>query len=272
MKRLVCLAFVSALLIGGGVALYKWSPAVRTLFHKGEKWATDKIGPDDIKREKIATHVKDLQAAIERLDDEQFSATQAATKQKDHIKKNEARIDDATAALAKVKDGLTTVSKTETVSINGKDYTKTELDRVAQSILKKHGDWTKELKDQKETLTRLEDRAGRFKARKDELEKEIVALKKDLKAIDDKMKEIEDLKRASAAMGDADKTVGENLETLKNDVAELDASLDRRLNKEDRNWSKVGKSGGDEADKFIESSKGSPDTLSEIDAILKSKK
>jgi DNA repair exonuclease SbcCD ATPase subunit len=272
MKRLVCLAVTSALLIGGGYALYKWSPAVRTLFHKTEKWATDKIGPDDVKREKIATHIKDLEAAIDRLDDEQFRATREAKKQAELIKKQNDKINDATAALEKVRDGLTTVSKSDSVSINGKDYSKADLEKVAKSIVNKHNDMTKALEDQKDTLKRIQGRADRMKTKKDELEVELAGLKKDLKAIDDKIKEIEELKRASAAMGDADKTVGDNLESLKKDVADLDASLDRRLNKEERDWSKVGKSGGDEADKFIEASKGSPDTLSEIDAILKGKK
>ena len=274
MKRLVCLAVVSALLIGGGVGLYNWSPKFRAMVKKVNNGADELIGPDQVKREKIALHLKKLDAAIERLDDEQANTEIQAKHQEGEIKKQEARISDAETALVKVKDGLTTVSKSETVSINGRDYNKTKLEAVGQSIVAKHKDWSTELKSQKDNLQRLQDRAARFKTRKEELAKEVVGLQKDLKAIDDKMNEIEDLKRASSAMGDADKTVGDNLENLKKEVAELDSSLDRRLNKEDRAWDKVGKSGGDEGDKFIEASKSSssPDTLSEIDAILKGKK
>src|SRR5204862_516948 len=105
-----------------------------------------------------------------------------------------------------------------------------------------------------------------------ELKTEVNTLTAELKITDEKIKEVQALKRASEAMGDADQTVGENLEGLKKSVNDLNSSLEVRLKKEDRNWEKVGKSGSDDTEKFIQATKPTQDTLSEIDAILKSKK
>jgi len=272
MKRLVCLAVISTLLVGGAFALYKNSDRFRVLVKKGDKKIDEWVGTDDIKREKIETHIKKLEAAIDRLDDEQGKTEQESKKQVKIIGEQQTKIKNAEAALEKVHDGLTTVSKNDKVSINGRDYNEKELKTIGQNIVDRHKDLNKELKDQNENLKRLEDRAARFKVRKEELEKEVAGLKKDLNSIDAKMKEIETLKRASEAMGDADKTVGENMENLKKSVSELNDSLDRRLSKEDRNWEKVGKSSGDDTDKFIQATKGSPDTLNEIEAILNKNK
>jgi len=272
MKRVMCLAVLSALLIGGGVVLYKNSERFRVLINKGGKKVDEAIGPNEIEREKAETRVKDLEAAVDRLETEQFKTEEAAKSQQKRVTALEKKINAVELAMADVQQARSSVSEGKTAPVRGKDYTEAELKKLAKDLVDKRKEWTNDLPEQKDKLQKLEARAARFKERKDELAQEVVAIKKDLKAIDDKMKEIEALKSASGAMGDADKTVGENLEGLKKSVSDLNASLTVRLNKEDRHWQNVGKSGADEADKFIEAGNTPSDPYAEIDAILKNKK
>lgn len=273
MKRLVSLAVVSALLIGGAFAVFHFSGARGKVMKKNALEAFDKmIGDTDVKREQIKERMTKLQGAIDRLNEEQFRSEAEADTQVRYIKALDAKVGDAETSLQVLQKQLTEVGTSKKpVSIGGKDYSEPELDAMAKKIIVKHKEWKTELTSLKENHQRLQNRASKFKERAEELTTELATLKKDMKAIDDKIKEVESLKRAAAAMGDADQTVGENLEDLKKSVSDLNANLEVRLRKEDKNWEKVGKS-GDETEKFITATKGSADTLSEIDAILKNKK
>jgi chromosome segregation ATPase len=273
MKRLCSLLVVGVLVAGGGYAVYKWSPKFRAAVKKVDNQIDEWIGPFDVQREEIADRIKKLDTAIDGLETEQFRAEAEANTQTRHIKDQKAKIRNAEASLGEVRNHLTEVATTKKpITLGGKEYTESDLDAMAKKIIAKHKDWSTELSTQEDKLQALQKRADRFKARKEELATQLAAYKKDLKAIDEKIREAESLKKASAAMGDADKTVGENAEDLKKSIDDLHAKIDLRLKKEDRNWEKVGKS-GDDTEKFIEATKGtSPDTLSEIDAILKSKK
>ena len=230
------------------------------------------IGKDDVQRERINERVTKLETVIDKLETEQFTTEEAAKTQRKYITTQEAKIATVELAMADVQKARTTVTEGKTVSVRGKDYTEVELKKIGHDLVEKRKAWVNDLPEQKEKLQKLEARAVRFKERKEELALEVVSIKKELKAMDEKMKEIETLKSASGTMGDADKTVGENMETLKKDVTDLHSSLNIRLGKEDKHWDKVGKSGGDETDKFIEASKDVSDPFAEIDAILKNKK
>ena len=272
MKRIVSLAVISALLIGGGLAVYHFSGARGKVMKKNALEAFDKlIGDTDVKREQINERVTKLKGAIDKLQEEQFRSEAQADTQVGYIKTLDRKVSDAETSLQTLQKHLTEVKSAKTVSISGKDYTEAELAAMADKIIIKHKEWKKELTSLNENHDRLQGRASKFKDRATELAKEVDSLNKELKTIDDKIKEVESLKRAAAAMGDADQTVGENLEDLKKSVSDLNSNLEVRLRKEDKNWDKVGKI-GDDTEKFISATKGSTDTLSEIDAILKNKK
>jgi len=271
MKRVLTLAVVSVLLLGGVYAVYQTTRG-KVMAKKAGDAFDELIGKTDVKRERINERVTKLESAVDKLETEQFKTEEEAKTQNRLIKAQEVKVQDAEDALRVVKKHLTEVAETsKPVSISGKDYNQAELDKMAKNIIEKHKKWAGELTTQNETLERQQARASKLKERVTELKTELVSLKQQIKVIDEKAKEVEALKRASSSMGDADKTVGENLDELKKSISDLDSTLNIRLQKEDSHWDKVGKT-GDDAEKFIKATKGSPDTLSEIDAILKSKK
>jgi len=271
MKRVLTLAVVSVLLLGGVYAVYQTTRG-KVMAKKAGDAIDNWIGKEDVQRERINERVTKLEVSIDKLETEQFKTEEAAKTQKKYVAALEAKISNVELAMADVQKARTNVSEGKTVSVRGKDYTESDLKKIGSDLVEKHKAWLKDLPEQKEKLQKLDARALRFKERKDELAQEVVSIKKELKAMDEKMKEIEALKSASSSMGDADKTVGENMEALKKDITDLHSSLNIRLNKEDRHWDKVGKSGGDETDKFIEATKDASDPFTEIDAILKNKK
>src|SRR5260370_29783196 len=118
MKRLVCLAVVSALLLGGGYAVYKYSGA-RGKVAKQELLdkIDDLLGKDKVRQQEIADQLDKANQAVEILFDGRVREQVRVERLTKELQTAKAKFDASDKKLAEAEKALTSVNADATYEI-----------------------------------------------------------------------------------------------------------------------------------------------------------
>lgn len=225
------------------------------------------LGTLEVKEKEIENKLDALEKSMRGIREARIKAkvrVDQIAKQVEPHKQNLTKYEDS---LARLRDKI---NSGDTVVVNDKEYTKDEMNALAQKVLAKYKDEKAKIEGLTAAKPQLERVVDQLANKEDELKNTLADLKTQLSQIKAKALALKEMKKASAAMGAADESLAENVEGVQNDINELFAEVETGLQMEDAQWSefeKKAESEIDDVDAFINS--GTPDdTLSEIDAIL----
>jgi phage shock protein A len=273
MKRLVCLAVVSALLIGGGYAVYKYSGArgkvaKKELLDKIDGW----LGKEEVRRQEIEDKIEGMKKGIATLSDARIRVGVQAKMLKDEIATNDKNLKSSAEVLTQMKKDLESFkTKAEfSVRYGGKDYTKEDdLDKLATKLIDRHKKLKSQTEAMKERLTKYEDNHAILVTREEDAKKKLAEFKHELSQLDADITLLKAQRQAAEALNEADKNFGESVEGLEEKIKELKVLTKTAVAKEDEKWKEISaKTEVEDATKIITNSK---DTVREIDDLLGNK-
>ena len=240
MKRIVSLAVISALLIGGGLAVYHFSGARGKVVKKKILEAIDgKLGKYEVAREEIKEGIDGMDTAIRGLSRERITAQVRAEKLGDKLKEVDRALDTSKQNLAILKKHMADfkTNATYTATVGSKSYTKPdELGPVVDKYITAH----ESLVTQKTSLIRekeaYEKTAATLESRETEATAKLKEWKSRLRELDAKIAQVESQKKAAKALNEADKTFGESVETLEKKLAALEDDTETEVRLEAAQW------------------------------------
>jgi len=274
MKRLVSLAVISALLIGGGFAVYHFSGArgevaKKKILKKIDSW----LGESDVARTDIERGIKGMDDAVSNLQSSRIKAQVQAEYLTKEIAGNKKKIEESRTALLKLKSDLSAFDSnpTYTVSYGGKSYSKKEdLDRMANRVIDHHKTLVSQTESMERRLQTYETTASTLDAREKEAKTKLVEMKNKLKELDAKIEMVRAQRESAEALNETDKTFADSVTGIEEKIKNLDLSTETAARKEEEKWKEISAKTVvvDDASKIIKDTKS---TVSEIDALLGNK-
>ncbi len=273
MKRIVSLAVISALLLGGGYAVYHFSGARGEVAKKKILKKLDALlGETEVARTEIERSIKGMDESVSKLTDARIRARVQADMLSKEVNENKKRIEESKTALLKLKSDLTAFDSNPTYSVSygTKTYTKKDdLDKMATKVIDHHTTLVKQNESMVKRLETYEMTASTLEAREREAKKKLVEMKDKLKELDAKMDLVKAQREAAEALSETDKTFAENVAVLDEKIKNLDVQTETAVRKEEEKWKEISaKTEVEDATKIIKDSKN---TISEIDALLGNK-
>lgn len=224
------------------------------------------IGKTEIKEKKVETMMADIEKAFPPLTEGKIKAKVEAGQLEKRIVEIEEKIADAEASLKTLQGYLTTG---EPVQLAGKTYSTADLASQAGKVIQAHKSLTADLTAMKAAKSQLEQSATELEERLETGRQQLATLKAQHKQIQGYLVSLNAQKKARAVAGESDTTLAANFENLQKEMNELDADVQTQLGVESEKWKEVtAASNVDDVSKFISSTKGADDTLSEINKIL----
>jgi len=273
MKRICSLAVISALLIGGGLAVYHFSGARGEVAKKKILKKLDALlGETEVARTEIERSIKGMDESVSKLTDSRIRARVQADMLSKEVNSNKKSIEESKVALTKLKTDLSAFDSnpTYTVSYGSKTYSKKDdLEKMAGKVIEHHKTLVAQNESMEKRLATYEMTASTLEAREGEAKKKLAEMKNKLKELDAKMDLVKAQREAAEALSENDKTFAENVAVIDEKIKNLDVQTETASRKEEEKWKEISaKAEVEDATKIIKDSKS---TVSEIDSLLGNK-
>jgi hypothetical protein len=222
---------------------------------------------------KLDVRHKEVKIQLDALEDGVGKVRTAKIKHQVLLQQIAQRTEPLTAERETVKKHLQTVqtalkSGTE-VNIGGQTLSQEKLTKAAKELIDKHKLLDSQIKSAEATKPNLEKQMAALEKQQLNYTQQIALLKTSLKKIEADMISAKAYQEASAAMGDADASLAQNVDNLKGKLAELDAEVQTVLLNEGEKFNESSNAANvSEAEEVLKTLEGSADVSSEIDAIL----
>jgi len=245
-----------------------WGCGARTEVAKDKvlKQIDKMLGEVDVKRKEIELSVNGLKDGIEGMRKAKIKA-QVKREQMDRqvgdIQQQITQVDDI---LKKLRPHL---NATTPVEISGTTYSVQQINEAADKLLKERKMLSDNLDHLHQAQASLDNTASTLEKRQIECQERLKRLEVQLAEIDTKSVALKAMQEASASMGDGDKSLASNLDSLEHKVKDLFATVETELRSGDEKWNEtVENKKIDSADSLIENMRKPADTATEIDKIL----
>ena len=226
----------------------------------------DALGKMDVQKAEIDTGIKSAKKAVGELRKAKHQAQAQLELLDEKVKPHQEKMARCDESLAKLRD----VIKADTpAEFGGKTYSVAELKAMAGQVLRARTECEEKVKGFDAARTNMRNVVATLTKKQDDLEVRVVRLEAMHAKLDAEMVATRAMKKASAAMGDSDATLGENLDELEKKMAALSGDVRAELAGESE---KLTSSGADktisEVDAFLEATQSPGDPVGEIDKIL----
>jgi chromosome segregation ATPase len=227
------------------------------------------LGETEVQKKEVELAIKNMDRAIDELTKGRITATVKAERASAQLAETEGKIADAKGSLGKLRGYLDVATEVE---IGGKTYTHEQVRAMADKVVQAHKALSAQAETLKGTRDRLNTIAATLKTREDEARDKQARLKSQLREIETELVALNTYKDAAAAAGDAEVTFADNFAELEKKVNNLQDRVKAEVRLEDEKWKVTdAKKDLESAEAIISATKGSSDTISEIDKILGNK-
>jgi len=228
------------------------------------------LGKMDVQKAEIDNGIKSAKQAADGVRRAKVRAQGNLDQINEKVRPFEERISQCDQSLMKLRDAI---AADMPATIAGKTYSVAELKEMAGKVIAARKEAEKQIngfKSARETMTK---QVALLTKTQQEIEAKIAGLQSQMVKLDSEIAAAKAMKQASAAMGDADSSLADNLAELERKIATLSADAQSELALETDRWSAANTEKAiSDVDAFIRDSQKSTDTLAEIDRILGGKK
>ncbi len=275
MKRTIfCLAALGLLGLFGVYFLPGCSDANKARVDVVKKNVLDKLddmlGKMDVQKAEIDNGIKSAKQGAEGVRKAKVRAQVSLDQLDEKVRPFEEKIVQCDQSLTKLRDAIAADMPS---TIAGKTYSVAELKEMAGKVIAARKDTSTQIsgfKSARETMTK---QVVMLTKTQQGIETKIAGLQSQMVKLDSEIVAAKAMKQASAAMGDPNSSLAENLDELERKIATLSADAKSELALETDRWSSTNTEKTiNDVDAFIRDSQKTTDTLSEIDAILGKKK
>lgn len=265
--------FLAAGLCAGllAVAFVGCGPQIKVAGDNVVAWVNAQLGELDVKKATIEGRIADAKKGLTKLRTEKIKAEVRLEGVQQKIAPLESELKRIEVAMKEVsKAAEEAKGSTELVSFNGGSYNEKQLSEMAGKVLKVYKAQADRVKAEQAGKPTLEKIAKSLATKESDYAKAISDLEDKLKEVNNKMIEVKAIRDAAAAAGDADKTIAQNFDELKDMMADFNGDLEVVLRQENAQFDDGNKAENDikDVEKFIEASQPKTDPLAEINAIL----
>lgn len=261
-----------AMIVGGclivGVALYLVVGPNRAQVAKNRVLdkIDDMLGKMEVQKAEIDTGIKSAKKAVGEIRKAKYQAQAELDLIDEKVRPHQDKVARCDEALVKLRD---LIKADTTAEFAGKPYTVVELKGVAGKLIDARKECDEKIKGFDTARTSMKGVVATITKKQEDLEARVAKLEVAKVKLDAEYGAALAMKKASAAMGDSDATLGENLDELEKKMAALSGNVKAELAGESE---KLAATGTDktlsEVDAFLKASSSSGDTVGEIDKIL----
>ena len=226
----------------------------------------DALGKMDVQKAEIDTGIKSAKKAVGELRKAKHQAQAQLELLDEKVKPHQEKMTRCDESLAKLRDAI----KGDTpADFAGKTYTVAELKAMAGKLIEARRECEEKLKGFDAARTNMRNVVATLTKKQDDLDARVVRLEAVNAKLDAEMVATRAMKKASAAMGDSDATLGENLDELERKMAALSGDVRAELAGESEKLTSTGADKSlSEVDAFLKATQSPGDTVGEIDKIL----
>jgi chromosome segregation ATPase len=261
-----------AMTVGGfliaGVALYLFVGPNRAQVAKDKVLGKidDMLGKMDGQKAEIDNGIKSAKQAVGEIRKAKYQAQAQLDLIDEKLRPHQGRMAACDERLGQLRD---LIKADKPVEFAGKTYTIAELKGVAGKLIDARKESDEKVKGFDTARTSMKGVVATITKKQEDLEARVAKLEEAKVKLDAEYSAALAMKKASAAMGDSDATLGENLDELEKKMAALSGNVKAELAGESE---KLATTGTDrtvsEVDAFLKASSSSGDTVGEIDRIL----
>ena len=226
----------------------------------------DALGKMDVQKAEIDNGIKSAKKAADGVRKAKVRAQVTLDQLDEKARPFEEDIAKCDQSLMKLRDALATDMP---ATIAGKTYSVAELKEMAGKVIAARKDAETQIngfKSARETMTK---QVALLTKTQQGIEAKIASLQTQMAKLDSEIVAAKAMKQASAAMGDADSSLAENLDELERKIATLSADAKTELALETDRWTSTPTDKAiSDVDAFIRDSQKPSDTVAEIDKIL----
>ena len=265
--RNAILAVVAVGLVAGGLL---WSGVFGSRGDVAKKRVLDKIddmlGKMEVQKAEIDTGIKSAKKAVGEIRKAKYQAQAELDLIDEKVRPHQDKMARCDEALVKLRD---LIKADTTADFAGKTYTVAELKGVSGKLIDARKECDEKIKGYDTARTSMKGVVATITKKQEDLEARVAKLEVAKVKLDAEYGAALAMKKASAAMGDSDATLGENLDDLEKKMAALSGNVKAELAGESE---KLAATGTDktlsEVDAFLKASSSPGDTVGEIDKIL----
>lgn len=227
------------------------------------------IGKMEVQKAEIDRSVKTAKTAVNELRKAKLKAQVSLEQLEEKVRPFQENIDKIDESLAKLRDAI----KTEMPAVfNGKSYSTDELKEMAGKVIQTRKATEEKVASFKAARENMKKAVSATSNRQEEVEKRITTFQSAITSLESEMASALAMKQASAAIGDGNSSLTENLDELEKKIASLATDVRIDLAGQSNDWtSESTDKAVSDVDAFINSAQSPSDALSEIDKILSSK-
>lgn len=271
MKRTIfCLAALGLLGLFGVYFLPGCSDANKARVDVVKKNALDKLddmlGKMDVQKAEIDNGIKSAKQGAEGVRKAKVRAQVSLDQLDEKVRPFEEKIVQCDQSLTKLRDAIAADMSS---TIAGKTYSVAELKEMAGKVIAARKDAATQISGFKSARETMMKQVTMLTKTQQGIETKIVGLQSQMVRLDSEIVAAKAMKQASAAMGDPNSSLAENLDELERKIAMLSADAKSELALETDRWSTTNTEKAiSDVDVFIRDSQKTTDTLAEIDRIL----
>jgi type VII secretion effector (TIGR04197 family) len=272
MKRAVLI--VAMIGAGGAYLLSGCSDANKARIDVAKKKVLDRIddalGKMDVQKAEIDNGIKSAKQAADGVRRAKVRAQVNLDQINEKVRPFEERISQCDQTLMKLRDAL---AANMPATIGGKTYSVDDLKDMAGKVIAARKDAETQINGFKSAREAMTKQVALLTKTQQGIETKIATLQSQMAKLDSEIVAAKAMKQSSAAMGDGDSSLAENLNELERKIAALSADAQSELALETDRWSAANAEKAiSDVDAFIRDSQKSGDTVAEIDRILGGKK
>lgn len=230
----------------------------------------DFLGKMDVQRAEVEESMTGLQKGIAGIRKAKVQTQVKIEQVEAKTQPYQDKIKQYDQSLVTLRDALRSGQPAE---FAGKTYSQTDLNAMADKIIKARKEATQRIDGFRTAKDNLEKLVADLEAKQRTFEDHYERLKAQVAKIDAEIVAAKAMKEASAAMGDGDATLADNLAKLEDKIAALSGEVRTNLMTESAKWNESAVTKQvNEVDAFIAATQSSGSTVDEIDRILGQRK
>ena len=226
----------------------------------------DSLGKMDVQKAEIDNGIKSAKKAADGVRKAKVRAQVTLDQLDEKARPFEEKVAHCDQTLMKLRDAL---AADMPATFAGKMYTVDELKEMAAKVIAARKEAEAQINGFKSARETMSKQVAMLTKTQQGIEAKIANLQTQMAKLDSEIVAAKAMKQASAAMGDADSTLADNLDELEKKIATLSADAKTELAVETDRWSSTPTEKAiSDVDAFIRDSQKPADTVAEIDKIL----
>lgn len=226
----------------------------------------DLLGKLDVEKADCDARLKSAKKGVSELRKAKYQAQAQLDLIEEKVRPHQEKLARCDETLAKLRDVIKADMPAE---FAGKSYSIAELKGIAGKLIEARKECDEKIKGFDNARASMKAAVATISKKQEEVELRVINLDAVMSKLDAEYTAAQVMKKASAAMGDSNATLGENLDELEKKLAVLSGSVKAELAGESEKLATPGTDKAvSEVDAFLKASQSPGDTVAEIDRIL----